>query len=112
MLSQLPLQRWPPWDQGAAEPVVDHREPPRGEAQAFAISSGDVLGFSKRPIGKAGVSHDLGGCRVDFTPAQRVEKIAGEDDPVALPANKSLAGEMIDTGLQGLPYFASEAAFR
>jgi hypothetical protein len=75
MSSQLSLQCRPPWDEGEAEPVVNHREPARGEVQAFATSFGDVLAFSKRPIGKAGLRRNVGNGRVERLPAERFEQI-------------------------------------
>lgn len=52
MLTELPFQRGGPRHELEAEPVVDHREPARGEREALSVAAGDILagrGAGQRP---------------------------------------------------------------
>ena len=47
---------------------------------------------------------------VQFAPAQGVEEIAGEDDPLSLPAGEAFLDEMIDAPVHRLAHLGAEAA--
>ena len=47
---------------------------------------------------------------IELASAQRLEKIAGEDDPLALPSGQILFDEMIDPAVHCLSDVCAEAA--
>ena len=47
-------------------------------------------------MGKSGFGRELGRGIIQFTPPQRVEEIAREDDPLPLPAREALFDQVID----------------
>ena len=61
-------------------------------------------------MGEPRLSRQFGGGLVEFAPAQRVEKIASEDDPLTLPSSQILFDEMIDPPVHRLANLCAEAA--
>ena len=52
----------------------------------------------------------VGGDLIEFAPAQRIDEIASEDDPLALRSGQILFDEMIDPAVHCLPDVCAEAA--
>ena len=92
-----------------SQSVVDHREPARGKVDPLAVDAGYAFSFGRRPIGEAGLCGKRGGRFAELAAAQRIEKIAGEDDPLPASFCKALRNEMIDPPLHCLANFGTEA---
>ena len=60
--------------------------------------------------GESRVGREFGGDLIEFAPAQRVDEIASEDDPLALPSGQIWFDEMIDPAVHCLPDVCAEAA--
>src|SRR5579862_9210596 len=50
LLAKMLFERWPPRHQLKPQPVVDHREAPRGERHALAVDAGDRLTLHRRLV--------------------------------------------------------------
>ena len=61
-------------------------------------------------MGEPRVGRQFGGGLVELASAQRVEKIASEDDPLTLPSSQILFDEMIDSAIHRLADLGAEAA--
>ena len=108
--AELLLQRRPPGHELKAEPVVDHGEPAGSERDALAIDAGDVFAFGRRAMGEAGFGARLAAASSKLPPAQGVEKIARENDALALPPRQTFLDEMIDPTVHRLADLGAEAA--
>ena len=53
MVSEMPVERRRPRDEGEAQAVVDHGEPAGGQREALAIGAGDHLAAGGRRVGKS-----------------------------------------------------------
>ncbi len=95
-MSELLLQRWPPGHELKPHTVIDHGEPAGGERAAPAIDPRDMLAFGGWSMGEPCLDGQFCGGFAEVPLSQRVEKIANEDDALALPASKILFDEMID----------------
>ena len=110
MVPELLLQRRPPGHELKPHPIIDHGEPARRERDALAIDARDVLAFGGWAMGEPGLGRQSGGGLIELAPAQRVEKVASEDDPLALPPGQILLDEMIDPAVHRLADLGAKAA--
>ena len=58
---------------------------------------------------QAGFCRKLGRGGLKLPPAQSVEQIASEHDPLPLSARQALAGEMIDAAVHRIPYLGAKS---
>ena len=110
LLAELLLQRRPPGHELEAQPIVDHGEAAGGQRHALAIDAGDMLALGGRAMSEPGLGRELGGGLVEFAPAQGVEEIAREDDPLALPPRQAFLDQMIDAAVHRLAHLGAETA--
>jgi hypothetical protein len=75
----------------------------------LAIDARDVLAFGGWVVGEPRVGGQFGGSLIEFAPTQRIDKVASEDDPLALPSSQILFDEMIDAACDCLPDDCAEA---
>ena len=61
-------------------------------------------------MGEPRVGRQFGNGLVELAPAERIEKVASEDDPLALPTGQILFDEVFDSTVHCLPDVHAEAA--
>jgi hypothetical protein len=76
---------------------------------ARVVCTGDVLSFGGWMMGETRLGREPGDCIIELPPAQSVQKIASEDDPLSLPSGEPLLDEMIDTPLHRIAYLGAES---
>ena len=95
MLAEFLIERGPPRHQLKSKPIVNHSEATRRQRDAMAIGTSDVFALGGGAMCKAGFGRELGDRVVQLAPAQGVQEIAGEDDPLSLAAGQAFLDEMI-----------------
>ena len=76
-LAEMAFQRRRPGHELEAEPVIDHGEAAGGQHETLAIDAGDIFPARRLLERRSRLGGELLSRRIEFTPAQGVEQIAG-----------------------------------
>src|SRR5579885_3117865 len=110
MAAEMPFERGRPGHELETEAFVEHREASRGEIEAAAVGARDVLagiGFDGRPSGLGGEALAQ---RIELATPQRLDQVAAEADPAALPLGQPLADEMLGAAVKRVANLGAETA--
>jgi hypothetical protein len=108
--AKVPFQRWCPRHQAEPEPIINHGETARREAQALAIDAAHDFAVFRWTIRQGRLRCDMGGGLIELAPAERVEKVARENGALALATCKTFAGQVFDPGVHRLADVVAKAA--
>lgn len=106
----MPVDHRPPRDECKAEPIVEHRKATADEYERAPVDPGDPTVLWRRTIRQSHSCCDARTGLAQFLPSQRFEQIAGKDNALALPSDKSLLDEELLSRLARLRYRAGEGA--
>ena len=108
--SKLLLQRRSPGDELEAESIVDHCKAAGCKCDALPVDARDMLAFGGWAMSKPCFCRQFGGCIMELALAQSIDKIADEDDPLALPPGQASLDKMIDPAVHRCTDFGAKAA--
>ena len=93
-----------------SQPVIDHDEAAGGQHETLAIDAGDIFSARRLLERRSSLGGELLADRIEFTPAQGVEQIAGEDHLLPLSPREPLLDQVIGARRHGGLHLGAEAA--